>query len=117
MIAFIVPTAAVVLLIVLMFAIGGLIIALGRRGQSGSLDFVFGRFTRASVGNDAFDAAQAVVAPRLVLVGLIYVLGGALMLVDQNSTWIAALIIASALVSMGLLLLTAVAARKVLGAP
>jgi len=111
-----VPTAAVALLFVVMFAIGGMIMMLGRRGQSGSIAYPYGRFTRETVGETSLDEADAIVAPRLVLVGLVYMLGAALMLVDQNSTWIAALIIVAALVSAGLLALTAVAALKVLNA-
>jgi len=111
-----VPTAAVALLFVVMFTIGGLVMLLGRRGQSGALGYSYGRFTRETVGDMTIDEADAIVAPRLIVVGLVYMLGAALMLVDQDSTWIAALIIAAALVSAGLLVLTAVAALKVLHA-
>lgn len=114
LLGFVVPTAAVALLFVLMFAIGGALMLLGRRGQAGALGYSYGRFTRDVVGDAGIEAADAVVARRLVVIGLIYLLGGALMLVDQDSSWIAALIIAAALVSLGLLALTAVAAMKVL---
>jgi len=113
---FVVPTAAVALLFVVMMTVGALLLFLGRRGKAGTTGYSYGRFTRASVGDATIDAADALVAPRLILVGLVYLLGGALMLIDQDSIWIAALIIASALISLGLLLLTAVAALKVLNA-
>jgi len=99
-----------------MFAIGGMILLLGRRGKAGAISYPYGRFTSEAVGEASLDEADAIVAPRLVLVGLVYMLGAALMLVDQDSTWIAALIIVAALVSAGLLLLTAVAVLKVLNA-
>lgn len=114
LLSFVVPTAAVAVLCIVMMTIGAIVLFLGRRGQAGTLGYSYGRFTRATVGDADIDAADAIVARRLVLIGLIYLLGGALMLVDQDSNWIAGIIIATALISLGLLLLTAVATMKVL---
>lgn len=109
------PWPGVLALCVIFVILGVALIELGRRGMARRIDYVFGGYTRDNTGADAFDEAHAIVGKKMLIAGALYLVAAVLVLIRWNSTWIASVVIASALLTTALLIFAITQAVKVLG--